>query len=137
MNRLPGWRSALFAAIEARRGQPYESGAHDCALFAADCVKAITGVDLVADYRGRYANAAQGLALLAARGFADQVELVAALLPEVKRSRAQVGDVAIVEDEAGHPCFGVVAGSEIMVLKPSGEIGAVPFGRAVRAFKVG
>ncbi len=48
----------LHAAVAARRGQPFQWGENDCALFACDLVEAATGVDYAAPFRGRYRTAA-------------------------------------------------------------------------------
>jgi hypothetical protein len=39
-------------------------GANDCALFAADAIEAMTGVDIAADFRGKYHDEASALALI-------------------------------------------------------------------------
>jgi hypothetical protein len=38
----------------AKAATPFVWGTHDCALFAADSVQAITGVDIASDFRGKY-----------------------------------------------------------------------------------
>src|SRR5262245_5537021 len=35
-----------------RGGRPHEYGKNDCAIFAADGIKAMTGVDIAEDFRG-------------------------------------------------------------------------------------
>ena len=47
-----------------RAKTPFAWGANDCALFAADGIKAITGVDIASDFRGKYTNEASALALI-------------------------------------------------------------------------
>lgn len=54
--RLAGWPEALVAAIEAARHRPFAWGEHDCAIMAADVVRAITGRDWYEDWRGTYAT---------------------------------------------------------------------------------
>lgn len=66
--RRAGWPEHLHACIAARLGQPFAWGRHDCCLFAADCVAAITGADPAADLRGRYATASSAQRLLVAFG---------------------------------------------------------------------
>lgn len=136
LTRIPAWRPALYAAIARHRSEPFCYGARDCALFLADCVAAMTGVDYAARYRGHYATLEDGLALLAADGYADHVALAAALLPEIHVSRARIGDGAVVPADAGGQALGVVIGSEINVLHPRG-LAVLPLTRATRAFRVG
>lgn len=137
LTKQPHWRSKLFAEIEAARKDPFVYGQHDCGLWAARCVKAITDVDLAEDYRGKYETFLGGIKALRLAGYADHVAYAATMLPEVRPSRAQVGDLAVVYAEDGNPVLGVVIGSEILAPHPTGGIGAVPLMRAVRAFRVG
>lgn len=55
-----GYHSFLLA----RAKTPFRWGVNDCALFAADGVKAITGVDIAAEFRGRYSDEASAMALI-------------------------------------------------------------------------
>ena len=136
--RAPGWRSALHRVIEARRRTAFAYGSQDCGLFAADCVRASTGVDLAAAYRGQYVSLAEGQALLAADGYADHIALAAAHLPELAdpQNEMQSGDLAVIDNPGGDPSLGVVSGEAIQVVTTDG-IGMVPVTRAVRAFRVG
>ena len=54
--RHPNWELRLYEAIEAVRFKPFQWGEFDCFTFAADCVKALTGVDPMAGIRGEYAD---------------------------------------------------------------------------------
>jgi len=40
---------------------PFIWGQNDCALFAADGIRAITGVDIAADFRGKYHDEASAM----------------------------------------------------------------------------
>jgi hypothetical protein len=143
MRRVRNWRPLLFAALDAHRGKAFAWGAHDCALLAADAVAAMTGEDLAADYRGKYASREEAMALLAAHGFADQVALAAAHFEEIAPVRAGVGDLAAVPSQeigapAGELALGVVTGPVIAVMPLRGlGLASVPLARAARAFRVG
>ncbi|MNM58963.1 hypothetical protein D3C81_702060 [compost metagenome] len=52
--RLDDWPERLAAFIEARRERAFSWGDSDCALFVCDGVRAITGVDPGARWRGLY-----------------------------------------------------------------------------------
>lgn len=143
--RQPGWRGRLHAVRARHLRQPFRYGVQDCAAFAGECVEAIIGVDPMAEFRGRYKNRDEAMALLAAEGFASLAEAAGFLFAEISPSRAVAGDLALVDPGLGTGAggagdslgaIGLVIGAEIMVTAPTG-IGVVPLEMAVRAFKVG
>lgn len=68
VHRLPDWPERLAAFVEARRHCPFEWARNDCATFAADALLALTGRDVLAALRGRWASAEQAQALLRGMG---------------------------------------------------------------------
>jgi len=125
-------RLSLLIAYASEAGQrPFRPGRHDCALFAAGWVKVMTGHDFARGWRSTYRSLKRGQQLLAEAGFEDHVALAADNLPEVALAFAQVGDIAVLDDQA----FGIVAGEMIYCLRPAG-LGLVPRSQMRRAFKV-
>ncbi len=123
---------SLLIAYAAEAGQkPFRPGRHDCALFAAGWVKLATSQDLARGWRSTYSSLKRGQQMLVEAGFADHVALAAAHLPEIAPAFAQVGDLAVLDDQA----FGIVAGEMIYCLKPEG-LGLVPRSTMRRAFQV-
>lgn len=134
VERRKDWRPRLAAYLGEVARLRFRPGEHDCALFAAGAVEAMTGTDLAAGWRRTYRTLEDGLALLAQEGHGDHVALAAAHLEEVAPIRAQVGDVAAVREGAAL-ALGIVQGPSIYVLRPSG-LGLVPLTDAERAFRV-
>jgi hypothetical protein len=125
-------RLSLLIAYAADAGQkPFRPGRHDCALFAAGWVKQVTGQDLARGWRSTYRSLKRGQQMLEEAGFADHVALAAAHLPEIAPAFAQIGDLAVLDDQA----FGIVVGEMIYCLKPDG-LGLVPRSAMRRAFQV-
>lgn len=58
MKRYHDWETRLLSFLLSRRHTPFAWGGHDCSLFACDAVLAMTGVDIAADFRGRYTTKA-------------------------------------------------------------------------------
>lgn len=142
MTRHTDWRTRLLAYVSDCAARPFAAGRHDCALFAAGAVEAMTGRDLAAEWRGRYRSIGGGLRLLARAGHADQVAFAAHLLPEWLDTagapwplRAEVGDVAAVEGDGGRPALGIVQGPGIYVLQEGG-LATLPLILAQRAFRL-
>jgi hypothetical protein len=123
---------SLLIAYAAEAGaRPFRPGRHDCALFAAGWVKLATGQDLARGWRGTYRSLRRGQQLLEDAGYNDHVDFAAAHLPEIAPAFAQVGDIAVLDDNA----FGITAGEMIYCLKPQG-LGLVPRSAMRRAFQV-
>lgn len=132
--RLPDWRPRLSALVAACFQRRFEWGVHDCALFAADAILAMTGTDPARDLRGRYASARGARKLMRAMGFADKAALLSALLPEVPPARAAQGDIAVLGAAETLP-VAVITGPLLAAPGPDGlRLGMR--GMMVRAFHV-
>jgi hypothetical protein len=93
--RYPDWPQRLSETIEAARIRTFTYGAFDCALFAADCVLAITGVDHAASFRG-YDSRIAAYRIIAEHG--SLAGLLTALLGEpIEPAFAGRGDVVLAE----------------------------------------
>ncbi len=134
LRRLPDWRARLLTYVANAAQTPFEEGKHDCALFFAGAVDAMTGVDFAAPWRGRYTTTRGGLRVLRRDGFADHVALAAYHLPGKPPAFLAVGDGAVVETDDG-PALGVVQGAQVYILLPHG-LGLVPVTAAARGFEV-
>ena len=162
--RRDDWPERLDAFIRARRARSFAWGQHDCALFAADAVEAMTGNDPAAVFRGGYDSAAGALKAIRAAGHADLLSAVSAGLGEPLPSPlyAQRGDIAAVplaDDmsvaqesaseegpassgtgiaRAGFPhALGVVLGRQIALVRPGVEcLGATSVLAASTAWRI-
>lgn len=119
-------------------------GTHDCALFAADGVLAMTGVDIAADFRGKYSTERGAFAQIRRVCGGSTVEAAAAHcarrhnLPQWRfPAMAQRGDLVVVTD-AGRLIAGLIHLSGRFVVC-AGEEGLrqIPLERVVRAWHVG
>jgi len=65
MKRIEHWATRSFHEfLLARAARPFVWGENDCALFCADGIEAMTGVDIAAEFRGKYHDEASALALI-------------------------------------------------------------------------
>lgn len=124
ITRLPDWRARLADYLAEVAGRRFRPGSHDCALFAAGAVAAMTGHDLAAEWRGKYLSLGAGRAMLRARGYADHIDLASEYFRPVSPALAQVGDLAVLPGdlpaEAG--ALGVVQGAAVYALRPQGLV---------------
>jgi hypothetical protein len=130
--KLPGWEARLVAYLGSVQRRAFDPSNFHCGVFAADCVEAMTGVDMAAAWRGLSLQA--GLRAIRREGFCSHVDLVAARLAEVAPSLAQPGDVAVVPGSDG-PALGILQGAGVYVLGPHG-VGLIGRMLATRAFRV-
>lgn len=127
--RLPGWRKALTAYLAQVDGVKFRPGKHDCALFCAGAVKAMTGFDGARGWRG-YRTLNEGQKRLASDGFAEWWDMLA----DRETKEVRIGDVAVVKHDdalAG----GICLGSQIAVVTPAGR-GLVPYGQIIRGYRI-
>jgi hypothetical protein len=98
----------LNAYVEAVAGVDYAYGRHDCGLFCAGAVEAMTGDDPAAAFRGAYEDATGAAKVLRDKGAGTLVGTVASLFDEKPPAFAQRGDI-VWNGEAIGLCFGPVA----------------------------
>lgn len=138
--RLFDWEARFHAYIGRVAREGFAFGHHDCALFAAGGVEALTGQDPAASWRGRYTTELGGLRHLRRAGFRDHVAHAESLFPALPVTGAMPGDLAVIANPDGRnagglDALGIVQGEVIYVLHPDG-IGLYPVSPAVRILGV-
>jgi hypothetical protein len=129
LTRIQHWATRAYHTFLLERAHaPFAWGTHDCALFAADGVQAITGVDIAAAFRGKYTDEAGALAAIKSitggSTVADAAAWCAAqhgILELPRPLFAQRGDLVVLED-AGRLIAGLVhlSGRHIVAAGESG-----------------
>lgn len=115
LTRVQHWATREFHHfLHTRARAPFVWGKNDCALFAADGIQAMTGVDIAADFRNRYNDEASALeaikTIAGGTTIADAAAYCAAKhgLAELHLPlMAQRGDLAVLE-ESGRLIAGLV-----------------------------
>ncbi len=130
LERRDDWQPRLMSYLTQVHAIPFSYGTHDCALFCAGALEAMTGVDVAKGHRG-YKSRAAGIRKMHKAGFDDHVAYFASFLDEVGVLDAQAGDIAVLEGAA----LGVVQGRGIYVLS-EGRMVTVSLLSAVRIFHV-
>jgi len=134
-SRRPGWELRLAETVEVARGQPFRWGQHDCAIWAFDLRRDLTGADDVAAlWRGRYRTAAGAHRVMRRLGWHSMEEAGRALLgaPLTSVSLAQRGDIVLSATGLG---FGVCLGALAAGIAPAGLILA-PIATTALAWRV-
>lgn len=100
----PAFRASLDEHFRIGDTTPFELGKLDCSLWVADWVAKRTGIDLAADFRGRYATREEYLRLLVPLGNLIRVagrrlaSIGAELIPEAE---AEPGDIGVLPTHDG------------------------------------
>ena len=132
--RLPDWHPRLSAYLAGLTPAEFRYGSQDCALFAAGAVRAMTGHDPAASFRGTYDDLKGGLKRLKAAGFASHIDVVERHFLRIAPAFAQVGDLCLIDTPDGQ-ALGIVAGETLACLSPTG-LGHLPREAAVITWSV-
>lgn len=114
MYRFPDWEARLAAYLEPLRLRPFAWGTHDCCTFAAGAVAAMTGVDPMPEFRGRYSTAIGSARALSRYGGGTLAATMDARFESAAAALAHRGDIVMTSGLLG-VCLGgflVAVGSE-------------------------
>lgn len=121
MSRAEDWPLRLNAAIESARERAFVWGEHDCALFAANIVRDLTGIDYAEAFRGKYRSATGATRVLAKLGRRSLRETVTAKLGAgIQAHLAQRGDVLLWIQPGLGETVGVCLGRQGAFVGPKG-----------------
>lgn len=139
--RQINWHYWLEKEITAAGGRPFEWGVQDCALFACNCIKAMTGQDTAAAFRGQYDSEETAYAALQAYAGGGLLETAQAICADhgfmpILPAYAGRGDLALCRLPTGDT-LGIISlnGREVLVAANKG-LQRVPFSKIIQAWRV-
>jgi hypothetical protein len=135
MNRVENW-SEVLADFIANGDRPFCWGEWDCGLFAANCVLAMTGIDIAAEFRGRYKTARGAYRVMRGDIESVMVNRVAPKhnLAEIAPAMAKRGDLCVLDTPLGY-ALGVCVGTKVVCTGPDG-LAYLPISSALRAWSI-
>lgn len=113
--RKSDWQSLLSAYLAAKRDEPFVYGVNDCCMFSAGAVEAITGINPMEEFIGKYKSAASSVRALKDIGAGDLEKTLDGKFEECPIGFAQTGDLAFHDG-----CVGVVLGSDAVFVSEDG-----------------
>lgn len=131
LKRRPDWPERFIAFVESRRHTPFAWGSNDCALFAADGIEAMTGVDLAKEWRG-YKSERGALSRIKKAG---GMRAFASGLSEKHVGLVQRGDVVLALIE-GRETFGLALGNGFYCAPGPEGLAFRPMSEAIAVFAV-
>jgi len=108
MTRRNDWEARLSDYMTRVSKTAFAYGQHDCALFAAGAVEAMTGTDFAAAYRGKYRSVAGSIRALKRYGAGTLEATMDALFAERPIAFARRGDLVLFSGSLGI-CIGADA----------------------------
>jgi hypothetical protein len=142
LKRQKHWDTRAFHKfLVARARAPFKWGANDCALFAADGIQAITGVDIAADFRGKYSTEADAMELIKTVTGGETIADAAAwcarkhnLVEWPKPFYARRGDLVVFQAPTGAMVAGLVHLSGQLVGVGEKGLFIFPISKTLRAW---
>jgi hypothetical protein len=131
--RPAAWPEDFAEVIARHAALPFVWGGSDCLIFPLDCVRAISGRDLLG-LCGGYATRLAAARRLQALGFETVADAFAKYFPEIHPAMMGRGDIATVTG-AGVVCGAVCIGAQLAA-KAIGGLSFIPRSLAQRAFRV-
>jgi hypothetical protein len=137
---------ALWPFLQSRSKTPFEYGINDCAFFAGDAIVAMTGVDVLIDFRGQYSDGPSALRAIqqitGGKSVSDAADWVTSkfgmnALPSPLY--AQRGDLVLctyTDAEGDTEFLGIVAPSGDVAIPGKEGITHLPLSSAKKGWKV-
>jgi hypothetical protein len=132
--RRPDWVSRLWLEVEASKARELVWGEHDCCLFAARCVDAMTGSEYVRELQAEYQDKTTGLRFIARHG-SLQAAIESILGEPVQWWKVKRGDVCLVPSADGLGSLGVCLGPTIACVLERG-LQYEPIDRAIVGWRI-
>ena len=133
--RVVGWESKMAGAVNAALDTPFSWGKHDCVMFAADIVHAITGYDFAEPIRGGYDSEESAKRLIGDNyGHGIRAYMGWMMGAEIPANEAGRGDVVAV-NMLGELCLGICAGDKCVCVGVKGFF-HISMRHAITAWKV-
>lgn len=108
--RFSNWEERLAVYLARVEEEPFVWGTHDCALFAASCVNAQTGVDPAAAFRGTYDTRIGAAEALRDKGQGTLLKTVREWFEAIPVPFAKRGDLVMRDTSERDRALGVCVG---------------------------
>jgi hypothetical protein len=132
--RLLDWQLEFAKCVDKNRAKAFVWGEHDCVLWAANALIAITGHDPAEEFRGQYSTALGAARILEQAGGMEALVSKQLEREPVPAAFANVGDILLVMQE-DRPMLAVCNGETMFAPGLEGLV-SLPTLSAVKAWKV-
>jgi len=112
LKRYQDWPTRLEKAIRSHDRRRFRYGWHDCCISPVNCLKAMTGVDIIKEFGIAYTTEEEAKAFLTSkRGMVNMLKWFAKALNVTAYSnvnRVKRGDIVLVGLEGGNKALGII-----------------------------
>ncbi len=133
--RRPDWVARLRQVVEVWQTASFQYGSADCGRFAAACVDAVTGSDLLAELAAQYSDERTAVRFLAREGGIEAAVSRRLGPPSPPNALPRRGDVCLVPGHDGLS-LGVSIGTTVAALNENG-LEFAPLSEVVTHWRVG
>jgi len=119
--RYRDWEGRLADYLRGCRAARFAWGAMDCCTFAAGAVRAMTGEDAMAEFRGHYRTARGSARALRRIGAGTLEATLDAKFTAVPPALARRGDIVMADDGQGGGALGIVLGGHATGIGAQGD----------------
>lgn len=129
--RYPDWPARLSKYFLSVKDSSFSYGEFDCCIFISDAVVAMTGVDQMGEFRGKYTDKDSSIAALKEYGSGNLYKtLVKKFGRSVPGVQGRRGDIGYAEGSCG-----IITGTSGVFLRDGGFM-HVPLTMIQRSFRV-
>jgi len=114
MKRLADWQQRFWQFMHVSLHAPFELGRHDCILFSASMIDAITGAHFFEDVKHAYPYSNESEAALLLQG-GLRILIEKHLGPSIQPSRCDIGDVVLIKVRDGAQALCVHDGMQLVM----------------------
>lgn len=104
--RVADWDARLCALVARMKDAPYDPSRHDCLLWPAAAVKAVTGKDHGRGHRGKYRSQASAYRYLQTLGHDSPEAFLDSLFEQKPVGFARRGEIVLASDGIPAVCMG-------------------------------
>ena len=117
MMRVSNWEQALSDYLFERSDMPFEYGKNDCCTFAAGAVQAMTGINPMEEFVGKYKSMASSVRAISNSGFDGLEQIMDSKFDSIPIGFASTGDLAFFNESVG-----VVVGGKAAFVSEDGFV---------------
>jgi len=133
--RREDWLTRLWEQVAAAESRAFEWGEHDCCLFAARCVDAMTDSAIAAELQAEYRDKPSALRFIARHGSLEAA-VTARMGEPVRWWKAKRGDLCLMPTPDGLGSLGVCLGPTVACVHETQGVQYPPVDRATACWGV-